>query len=243
MIESLKNIELKNILFLDIEPVPLVENFDELPEIHKKHWEKKASFLKNDEDLSPSELFDTRAGIYSEFGKVVCISVGFVYEKDGKKKIRLKSFFGDNEKLILEEFGKLLTKEYSGEKKYLCAHNGKEFDFPFIARRMLINGIELPPALDIHGKKPWETNFLDTMELWKFGDYKHFVSLELLAQLFGIPTPKDDIDGSQVAHVYYKERDLDRIAVYCQKDVATTINLFLRYRGEPIIDEKNWEIA
>ncbi len=241
--ESIKNIDLKNILFLDIETVPMVQDFDDLSDIHKKYWEKKAAFLKNDEELSPAELFDTRGGIYSEYGKIVCISVGFVHEKDGVRKIRLKSYYGHDEKKILQDFAHLLKERYSDKDKYLCAHNGKEFDFPYIARRMLINGIPLPPALDIHGKKPWETRFLDTMELWKFGDYKHFVSLELLAQLFGIPTPKDDIDGSQVAEVYYKENDIERIAVYCQKDVATTINLFLKYRGEDIIDEKNWEIV
>ena len=143
---------------------------------------------------------------------------------------------------MLEDFKNLLDKNYAGDSKYLCAHNGKEFDFPFIARRMLVNSIKVPKILDVAGKKPWETTFLDTMELWKFGDYKHFVSLELLADLFGIPTPKDDIDGSQVAKVYYEENDLERIVTYCQKDVITTINIFLKYRGEEIITDENVEI-
>ncbi len=238
MIESIKKIELKNILFLDIETVPIVENYEELSDIQKKYWKKKAKYLiENEENFEEdmANLFASNGGIYSEYGKIICISIGFVNEKQEGKEIRIKSFYGDNEKQLLEDFAKLLNKNYESEDKNLCAHNGKEFDFPYIARRMLINGITLPKILDLHGKKPWETKFLDTMELWKFGDYKNFVSLELLADLFNIPTPKDDIDGSQVAHTYYKENDLERIVTYCQKDVITTINIFLKYRGENII--------
>jgi len=243
MISSIKKIDLSKILFIDIETVPVVSNYEELSDIQKKYWEKKATNFKNDEELTVAELFDKKGGIFSEYGKIICISAGFIRKKDEEKKIRLKSFYGEDEKKLLEDFSELLKRNYNDESYYLCAHNGKEFDFPYISRRMLINGIELPTILDNYGKKPWEVNFLDTMELWKFGDYKNFTSLELLAQLFGIPTPKDDIDGSQVAEIYYKYGDLPRIVKYCQKDVATTINLFLKYRGEPIIDEKKWEIV
>ncbi len=243
MIESLKKINLKDILFLDIETVPLTDDYSKLSDIQKKYWDKKASYIsKNEEENSPQDLFGEKAGIFSEFAKIVCISVGFVNETNSGRKIRIKSFYSHNEKELLEDFKNLLDKNYAGDNRYLCAHNGKEFDFPFIARRMLVNGIKIPKILDVAGKKPWETTFLDTMELWKFGDYKHFVSLELLADLFGIPTPKDDIDGSQVAKVYYEENDLERIVTYCQKDVITTINIFLKYRGEEIITDENVEI-
>ncbi len=174
-----------------------------------------------------------RAGIYAEFGKIICISTGFI--KDGS--FRIKSFYGDDEKQLLTEFAAMLSTHFNTVNHFLCAHNGKEFDYPFIARRMLINGIKLPTLLDIAGKKPWEITHLDTMELWKFGDYKSYTSLELLSALFGIPTPKNDIDGSQVRSVYYDDQDLNRIVTYCQKDTLTVAQLLLRYRGEEIIKE------
>lgn len=230
----LNNIRIENILFLDIETVPAFASFDKVPEKFQKLWEKKARFLgPKDEELTAEELYE-RAGIYAEFGKIVCVSCGFV----NGNEIRLKSFYGDDEKILLEEFAEMLQRHYNDNKSLLCAHNGKEFDFPYLARRMLVQGVELPPILDLAGKKPWEVQHLDTLELWKFGDYKHYTSLELLAALFDIPTPKDDIDGSQVAHVYWEERDLDRIAVYCQKDVLTTIQLFRKYLGLPLIRDE-----
>jgi len=244
--DDIKKIKLRDILFLDIETVPVKENYDELSDILKKHWNKKALNIKNEKELPPEELFFEKAAIYSEFAKIICIGVGFVNElPGGDREMRLKTFYGHDEKKILEEFRELLINRYNDKEKekYLCAHNGKEFDFPFIARRMIVNGIEIPPILDVQGKKPWETTFLDTMEMWKFGDYKSFVSLELLAELLGVPTPKDDIDGSQVAKVYYKENDLERIVTYCQKDVATTINIFLRYRREDIIPNDKIKIV
>ncbi|MDP4186922.1 MAG: 3'-5' exonuclease, partial [Bacteroidota bacterium] len=193
--------------------------------------------FRNDEE-SASDVYQ-RAGIYAEFGKVVCISCGIIVLRDQKKFFRLKSFYGDDEKQILLGFNGMLLKFASNRKVQLCAHNGKEFDFPFLARRMLVNQIALPEILDIAGKKPWEVNFLDTLELWKFGDYKHYTSLELLTNLFGIPSPKDDIDGSQVADVYYKEKDIGRIAAYCEKDVVALTQLFLRYKGESLIEDEN----
>ncbi|MDP4275788.1 MAG: ribonuclease H-like domain-containing protein, partial [Bacteroidota bacterium] len=197
----LDDYKLENILFLDIETVPAYAGFEDVPEVFRKLWDKKSSNFRNDEE-SASDVYQ-RAGIYAEFGKVVCISCGIIVLRDQKKFFRLKSFYGDDEKQILLGFNGMLLKFASNRKVQLCAHNGKEFDFPFLARRMLVNQIALPEILDIAGKKPWEVNFLDTLELWKFGDYKHYTSLELLTNLFGIPSPKDDIDGSQVADVYY----------------------------------------
>ncbi len=230
----LNNLSLENILFLDIETVPGYPGFDAVPERLQKLWIKKALKLKySSEDLTPADLYP-QAGIYAEFGKIICVSCGFM----NGNEVRLKSFYGDDEKILLEEFALLLSTHYNRPDSLLCGHNGKEFDFPYLARRMLINDIELPDILDLAGKKPWEIRHLDTLELWKFGDYKHYTSLELLAAIFDIPTPKDDIDGSEVAKVYWEDKDLKRIATYCQKDVLTTLQLFRRYQGLPLVREE-----
>lgn len=235
----LENISLSKILFLDIETVPIYASYDEVEEPLKKLWNKKAETLIRidktvDADTTPSQIY-RRAGIFAEFGKIICISTGFF--RDGK--FRIKSFYGDNETKLLSEFAVLLNHHFNTSTHTLCAHNGKEFDYPFIARRMLINGLKLPAILDFAGKKPWEINHLDTMELWKFGDYKNYTSLALLAAVFNIPTPKDDIDGSQVYKVYWEEKDLNRIVIYCQKDTLTVAQIFLKYRGEDLIKEEN----
>ena len=236
----LDHIKVENILFLDIETVPQYENFDLVPDNFKEFWDKKSSYFRN-EDQSASDVYQ-RAGIYSEFGKIICISVGIIINKDRKKSFRLKSFYGDDERTILTEFMEMLEKYHaSNSDLQLCAHNGKEFDFPYIARRMLINGIRLPGLLDIAGKKPWEVMLLDTMELWKFGDYKNYTSLNLLTQIFNIPTPKDDIDGSMVAEVYWKDKDLIRIVRYCEKDVLAIAQLLLKYKRKELIEEENVE--
>ncbi|MEO6884418.1 MAG: 3'-5' exonuclease [Bacteroidia bacterium] len=226
-----KKIKIEDILFLDIETVPIVYNYDEMDETMRHLWDHKFIYQK---EADPVEGYK-KAGVYSEFAKIICISVGAF--KEGN--FRLKSFFGDDEKIILENFSALLNQHYNKEQHRLCAHNGKEFDFPFIARRMLISGIKLPEMLDIGGKKPWEIKHLDTMELWKFGDYKNYTSLNLLAAVFGIPTPKDDINGSDVARVYWEEKNIARIATYCQKDVLTVAQLYLRMKGEKMISQEN----
>ncbi len=231
---QLNKINISKVLFLDIETVPMAASYQEMPDKFKDLWDKKAAYLIKDEE-TPESIFQ-RAGIYAEFGKIICISVGFVNVKDGKQQLRVKSFAGDDEKKLLSDFSELLNRYYNKSDNLLCGHNGKEFDFPYIARRMLVNGLPIPDILDLAGKKPWDIQHLDTMELWKFGDYKHFTSLNLLAALFNIPSPKNDIDGSQVAEVYYGENNLDRIVTYCEKDVKTLVNVFLRYRGEPIIE-------
>ena len=229
----LNDLRLENVLFLDIETVPASSEFNDLTDEEKKLWEKKAEILRrNDPETTADELY-SRAGIYSEFGKIICISCGFA----NGKEFRIKSFYGDDESILLEEFAHMLNKHYDTERYLLCGHNGKEFDFPYISRRMLINGIKLPNILNMAGKKPWEIRHLDTMELWKFGDFKHFTSLELLASVFKIPTPKDDIDGSMVGYVYWKENDLQRIVTYCQKDVLTVAQLLRRYLGLPLIND------
>jgi len=233
MLNKIKN---ENVLFIDIETVPSVKCFDDLSDRYKKLWDKKSSNFRKEHE-SASDVFN-RAGIYSEFGKIICISVCYISDNTNKT-CRIKSFYSDDEKVLLSEFNNLLNNYFNKEEHLLCAHNGKEFDFPYIARRTLINGLKLPKLLDIAGKKPWEIQHLDTMELWKFGDYKSYTSLDLLTTIFNIPSPKDDIDGSQVAHVYWEEKDLLRIVKYCEKDALAVAQLFLRYKGEDIISQEN----
>ncbi len=236
----LENISLSNILFLDIETVPQYKRYEEVPQTFAELWNKKCEVLKNNpEEYSPSEIYN-RAGIYAEFGKIICISCG-CFTPD--KKFRIKSFAGHDEIKLLIEFCGMLHNSFNTPNKLLCAHNGKEFDFPYICRRLLISTLPLPFILDIAGKKPWEIAHLDTMELWKFGDYKAYTTLNLLAAIFGIPTPKDDIDGSQVWKVYWEENNLERIVKYCQKDVLTVAQIFLKFRGEDLIEEDDVILA
>ncbi len=237
-----ENININNILFIDLETVPVYKNFEELPDALKPLWEHKVQRIKKeDETKTTEELFFEKAGIYSEFGKIICVSAGYFRHEPNGLTFRVKAFYNDNEKIILQEFCKLLESHYNTKSHFLCAHNGKEFDFPYLSRRLLINNIKLPYLLDNAGKKPWETPFLDTMELWKFGDIKNYTSLALLAAVFGIPSPKDDIDGSQVADVYYNKGQLERIAKYCNKDVITTARLYLKLTqlGEISDDQVN----
>ena len=237
----LENYKPEKVLFLDIETVPAVPSFSELSGDMQKFWERKAQQISKDGQL-PDEIYQ-RAGIYAEFGKIVCISFGIFHNKEGVRHARLKSICNDDEKLLLTEFSALLVKLNSAKDLHLCAHNGKEFDFPYISRRMLINGIHLPSILDVAAKKPWETSFLDTMEMWKFGDYKNYTSLNLLTHLFNIPSPKTDIDGSQVAGVYWIDNDLPRISRYCQNDVLAIMQLFLKFKGEEVISDERIEFV
>lgn len=231
----LDKVPVEKILFLDIETAPQVYKYEDLDEKGKTLFELKTRFQKK-EDNTYAELWDQRGGIFAEFGKIVCISVGFVHDTRTGREIRMKSYFHDDEETLLKGFVELL--EDSGSRfPILCGHNAKEFDFPYICRRMLINGMKIPPILDLAGKKPWEIPHLDTMELWKFGDFKAFTSLALLCHVFNIPTPKDDISGADVARVYYEEKDLPRIKLYCEKDVVALIQLFLRLKGQNLIEE------
>lgn len=232
----LQNIDLTKVLFLDIETVPQYPEYNVMPEKWRYLWNKKAQSLRKEEGQTERDVYP-RAGIYAEFGKIVCISCGFFSSSGRSYTFRIKSFYGDDEALLLTEFGQMMNRHFNEPGSSLCAHNGKEFDYPYIARRCLLNAVEIPSLLDIAGKKPWEVALLDTMELWKFGDFKNYTSLELLAASFDIPTPKDDIDGSMVWSVYWKDQDLERIRTYCQKDVVTVANLVLRFRNEPLLDE------
>ena len=233
---------LHNILFLDIETVSQYATHEEVPEEWKALWRHKAESQLRDKPQMTAEDIYSRSAIYAEFGKIICISCGIISGPPASRKLTLKSFYGDDEKALLEGFTDLLRKWAPDHQKYLCAHNGKEFDFPYLCRRMIIRGLTIPAVLNISGKKPWEIQHIDTMDLWKFGEYKSFVSLNLLARTLGIPTPKDDIDGSQVGEVYWVQRDLPRIVTYCQKDVVTVAQVYLRMTGESQIAPENIEI-
>jgi hypothetical protein len=231
----LDTINLKHILFIDIETVPQYAGFDEIPEDFKKFWEKKSSYFRSQEQ-SAADVYQ-RAGIYAEFGKIICISIGVITGEKENLGLKLKSFFDAGEKELLTSFSGILDKMAKEKPVILCAHNGKEFDYPYLSRRMLINGIKLPGILDNSGKKPWEINHLDTLELWKFGDYKHYTSLDLLTAIFNIPSPKSEVDGSMVANIYYEEKNLKKIVHYCENDVIAVAQLVMRYLNLELIDQ------
>ena len=230
---------LSDILVLDIETVSEYPDYQSMPERLKPLWDKKAHFLRKDEEISNEGIYFDKAGIYAEFGRVICIAVGYFVRSEGNEiQLRVKSIQNDDERIVLDEFKSLLSK-FDQKKIQFVAHNGKEFDFPYICRRMLVKGIEIPESLNISGKKPWEIRHIDTMDLWKFGDRKNFSSLELLASLFDIDSSKSDIDGSMVNTYYYKKNKLDVIAEYCKADVVVTSQLFLKLNFLPLIEKEN----
>ena len=237
----LSNIDLSAILFLDIETVPIAGNWDDLNPEMRTLWQYRTNRFKQtaDENLSEEEYFFKKSGVYAEFGKVICISAGIYrhpQNPDGQPSFRLKSFYGHNEAELLTDFLTLLKTRFDPDRFYLCGHNMREFDVPYLCRRAIINALPIPTILDINALKPWEVRFLDTMQLWKFGDYKNFTSLHLLTHLLGIPSPKDDLEGSQVATVYWKEENgLQRIKTYCEQDVLAVAQVVLKFKGMPLL--------
>ncbi len=236
---------MEDILFLDIETVPLAEKLDLLSDDLKKYWLEKAQKIGQEKsELNDEDFFRERGAIFSEFGKIVCISVGILFKNEkGEQALKIKSFANDDEKIILEDFKQLVEKFFITSHHTFCGHNIKEFDIPYICRRMIINGIQLPKQLQFQNKKPWEMQLLDTMDFWRFGDYKRYTSLKLLTAVLNVPTPKDDIDGSQVATVYYNENNLQRIVTYCEKDVVATVQVWLRLNSKPIVAKENILLA
>ena len=234
---------LKNILFIDIETVSQESHFDLLDEKIKKLWLKKAIYLQNNDNLSDEDFYLKRASIYAEFGKIICIGIGGIFFDDNQEPtLRVKMITGESEPEILTQFKTILEKHKSGANLMLCAHNGKEFDFPYICRRMLVNGIELPRILQLSGKKPWQTNHIDTLDLWKFGDYKHYTSLDLLACIFNIPGCKAEASGDQINHIYYVEKDLANIEEYCASDVKVLTQLYMKMNNWALINDNNIEV-
>lgn len=228
----LHSIHISDIYFLDVETVSLHPHFENLTEREQLLWDKKSIYWRKED--SPEQAYE-RAGIYAEFGKIVCISVGIIVQGN----LHIKSFYGDDEKELLKDFASSLDKFSKKHTAKLCAHNGKEFDFPYICRRMLINGIQLPNILQVQMKKPWEVPFLDTLELWRFGDYKNYTSLDLLCEVFNIPTPKENLDGSKVGNTYWEEKDIQKIVLYCENDVVALVQLFLKMSGKTLLPKDN----
>jgi 3'-5' exonuclease len=233
---TLSDSELNKVIFLDIETVPQQKEFDSLSDDQKKLWEQKAKFdsAYKSGEISLSDTYQ-RAGIYAEFGKIICISFGYVVVEKGVRELRIKSIFDDNEKNLLFKLLKLIQS--FDKETLLCAHNGKEFDYPYICRRLLVNGLKIPKLLDLQNKKSWEVKHLDTMELWKFGDYKHYTSLDLLANIFNIESSKKEMDGSMVGKVYYEENNLKKIVEYCELDVWVLANVFLKLNSMDTISK------
>ncbi len=227
-----------DLLMVDIETVPQQPEYAQLPDSWKNLWNDKISKTVP-ENYSPDDSYLQKAGILAEFGKVVCISTGYFTLNENKTlTLRLKSIYGHNEKDLLRSFIELVDKLHRHNKNFeFAGHNIREFDIPYLCRRMLINNIQLPVYLQLHGAKPWDVKMVDTLQWWKFGDYKNYVSLNLLANVLGIPTSKTDIDGSMVQHVYYKENNLPRIVEYCQRDVVVVANIVLRFKNIPLLNE------
>ncbi len=234
----MQQIAIENSFLLDIETVSGVQNFSLLDDEWKELWSEK--ILKSlPPDITAEEYYPKRAAILAEFAKVVCISTGYFKKENNQWQLRLKSFYSENEKEVLESFTKMLDQLHAKNSRWIfTGHNIKEFDIPFLSRRMLVNNIAIPSYIDFQNMKPWDTPVLDTLHLWRFGDYKHYTSLKLLAATLGVPSPKDDIDGSKVGEVFWEEKNLERIAIYCQKDVATVANVLLRFKGLPLLTEQ-----
>ena len=227
----MSEIKIEHILFIDLETAPIQYRYNELSQTTKELWDKKMLYVK---DTTPEQHY-AKAGVFAEFAKVVCIGLGFM----SNGKFRTKAIAGENEKEILMEFSSLMKSHFYKEEHFLCAHNGKEFDYPFLCRRLLVNQLPLPKLLQIQGFKPWNVKHLDTMEMWRFGDIKNFTSLNLLAHIFNIPSPKDDMDGSMVSKVYHEDDNIEKIKKYCLKDVVTLARVYQKYTNQTMLTEKD----
>ena len=234
---------LENFLVVDIETVSAQPTYDSLNDEWQHLWEEKV-LRTVPEDVTAAEYYQQRAGVMAEFAKVVCISLGYFKREKGDYQFRIKSITGHDEKELLQQFITTVNQlEAVNSHWSFTGHNIKEFDIPFLCRRLLINGLPIPPYLDFQNMKPWETNMVDTFQYWRFGDYKNFTSLKLLAASLNVPSPKDDIDGSMVGQVYWQEGNMERIAVYCQKDIVTVANIILRFKHLPLLKEEQVVIA
>jgi uncharacterized protein YprB with RNaseH-like and TPR domain len=229
-------IPLEDLFLLDIETVSSVPDFNLLTDEWKNLWAEKIS-KSLPPDVTAEEYYPKRAAILAEFAKVICISTGYFKKEGNEWQLRIKSFYSENERDVLDGFTKTIQQLQTRNSKWIfCGHNIKEFDFPFLWRRMIVNNFVIPSFIDFQNLKPWETPILDTLHLWRFGDYKHYTSLKLLSSTLGIPSPKDDIDGTKVGEVYWVEKDLNRIVSYCEKDVVTVGNVILRFRNMPLLN-------
>ena len=234
----MQQIALENLFLIDIETVSGSQHYHLLDDIWKELWTEKV-FKSLPPDTTPEQYYPMRAAILAEFAKVVCISIGYFKRENNEWQLRIKSFYSENEKEVLNGFIATLQQLHSKNSRWVfTGHNIKEFDIPFLCRRFLIHHLELPTFLDISGRKPWDVPMVDTMALWRFGDIKHFTSLKLLALILGIDSPKNDIDGKDVGRVYWREKNLQRIVEYCQRDVVTVAQLMLRFKNLPLLNKE-----
>ncbi len=236
----LENVKIDDVLFIDIETVPNRAKYQELGSYEQELWEEKRGRIRA-ENESKEDFYFNNAAILAEFGKIICISVGTFSSNGLFQEFELISFYGDDERKLLADFSQFLQTQLRQKRNLsLCGHNIREFDVPYICRRMLINTMKLPDYFEaLQNKKPWEAGLLDSMDWWKFGDYKNYISLKLLAFCLGIPSPKDDISGKDVGNVYWKEKGLERIKTYCQKDVLTVAQILLKLKGLSLISDNN----
>lgn len=230
----------KNILFIDIETASGVNTYTTLTENMQKLWLRKARSLMNPLQKPLEDLYFERAALFPEFGRIISIGMGFLfYNKNKELSLKVKTISNKNEKDLLLEFNQFIESTYPSKELSLVAHNGKEFDFPYLCKRMLVHQLVIPKALQLQGKKPWEVVHQDTIEWWRFGDKKGYVSLELLAEIMGIGNVKTDLSGDKVNYTFYIEKDLEKIKKYCAEDVITLAQLFLRFNFIDYIQEKN----
>ncbi|MBL7766232.1 MAG: ribonuclease H-like domain-containing protein [Chitinophagaceae bacterium] len=229
----------ENLLLIDIETVPGCRSLEELPERMQRLWARKSALIDKD-NPSFEQTYAQRAGIYAEFGKIICIGLGYFIRNGADYQLKVKMLSGHDETEMLKEFSAICNKFFSYPERQFCGHNIREFDIPYICRRSFIRGVPLPEVLsDLQNKKPWENPMLDTLQYWKFGEYKNFTSVDLLSAVLDIESPKGDIDGSDVAGVYWKDNALDRIVSYCGRDVVTVAQVLMRLNGMKLIDEQS----
>lgn len=232
----LKQFDPENMLFIDIETANLVKELEKGTPLYDS-WAYKVRYGSwtgekySTDEVTPEELYKTKASLFAEFSRVACISIGMI--KDGKIKIR--SYKDKDEQKLLYDFANAtnaLQAKYP--KLVLAGHAITTFDNPFLMRRMLINGIELPAPFDIAHLKPWETQVIDTLTLWKGQSY-YSASLINITTAFGLPSPKDEMDGSEVNEAFHSGK-LDEIATYCEKDVFALANVVLKMRGDKPVE-------
>lgn len=236
---------MQHILFLDVETVSQQPMFEAMNDHGRNLWKQKIGYMARRDDREWEEddfarSYKDRAAIYAEFGKVIVISAGIITQTDDNiLNLRIKSFYGDEERNVLESFASILHKNFHDPNmNVLCGHNIREFDIPYLCRRYSVHGISLPPLLNIAGKKPWEIKYVaDTLEMWKYGDHKNYTSLDLLAYTLGIASPKETLDGSKVGHCYWEEKDLEKIKQYCERDVVTVAQVYLKLNNMAVFHQ------
>ncbi len=240
--------ELKQMVFIDIETIRGKKTYNDVitenPALDD-YWQTKHTQIREKEPLSyghiedSAEMYEKMAALYPEWGQIVCISIGQIkFDEDGNPiKFTTKSFSGLYEKILLEEFNETASKIMSKyPRMQWVGHNIKGFDMPYIIKRSLINGVRVPNVFHLQKQKPWESQLIDTNDVWKFNGWNG-ARLGLLTEILNIPSPKQDMDGKMVSDVFWEDGDLNRISEYCEMDINATANVMLRISGMDIITD------